>query len=207
MDELADRASEVELSAPELLAEGFREYRRYSFCLAAGDAKLRQTRDVLIGGKVVAVLPVDVTRDEVVLIRQFRLPAHLATGEGDMVEIVAGRVEKGETVADAAKRECHEEIGVAPAALVELFSYLATPGLTDEQVTLFAAAIDSAAVPERTEAGGEYIRTMRVSVDSALRALDRNSIRNGPAIIALQWLALNRVRLKHLLGSDPHTHS
>ena len=27
---------------------------------------------------------------EVVLIRQFRLPAHLATGKGDMVEIVAG---------------------------------------------------------------------------------------------------------------------
>lgn len=207
MDEIADRAVKVQLSEPELLAKGFREYRRYRLTLTDEDADRHQIRDVLLGGKVVAVLPVDVARGEVVLLRQFRLPGHLATGKGDMVEIVAGRVDEGEAPADAAGRECREEIGVAPTALLELFSYLTTPGVTDEEVTVFAAAVDASAVSKRTELDGEYIRTLRVRFDAALQALDRNTIRNGPALMALQWLALNRARLESLLAVSPHTDS
>jgi len=200
MDELADRAAQVALAAPELLAKGFRDYRRYRLALTGDDgARIEQTRDVLDGGKVVAVLPVDLARDEIVLIRQFRLPAHLGSGKGDLVEIVAGRVEPGEAPAATARRECAEEIGVAPTGLAELFSYLTTPGLTDEEVTVFLAAIDASQVPERTQTGGEMIRTLRVPIDAALDAIARNTIRNGPAIMALQWLALNRARLGALL--------
>jgi len=200
MDEIADRAAAVSVDAPDLLAKGFRDYRRYWLTLGGEDGKpIAQTRDVLDGGKVVAVLPVDLARDEIVLIRQFRLPAHLGNGRGDLVEIVAGRVEAGEAPATTARRECVEEIGVAPSALAELFTYFTTPGLTDEEVTVFLAAVDASRVPARTESGGEYIRTMRVPIDAALAALARNSIRNGPAIMAMQWLALNRARLAALL--------
>jgi len=200
MDEIADRAADVTLQEPELLAKGFRAYHRYRLAITGEDgAKIEQTRDVVDGGKVVAVLPVDLARDEIVLIRQFRLPAHLRNRKGDLVEIVAGRVEPGEAPAAAARRECAEEIGVAPTGLAELFSYLTTPGLTDEEVTVFLAAIDASQVPERTQTGGEMIRTLRVPIDAALDAIARNTIRNGPAIMALQWLALNRARLGALL--------
>ena len=47
--------------------------------------------------------------------------------------------------------------------------------------------------------GGGVIRPLRVPVDAALEALTRDTIRNGPAILALQWLALNRTRLTVLL--------
>ena len=200
MDEIADRAATVALDAPEALAEGYRPYRRYHLTLTGDDgARIEQTRDVLLGGKVAAVVPVDVARDEVVLIRQFRLPGHLGNGKGDMIEIVAGRIEPGETAAVTAKRECEEEIGVTPAALVELFSYFTTPGITDEEVTIFLAAVDASKVPARTVTGGEHIRTLRVPIDAALRAIARNAIRNSPAIMALQWLALNRERLGKIL--------
>lgn len=200
MDEIADRAADVAFDEPELLAKGYRAYRRYRVTLTGEDgATIEQQRDVLDGGKVIAVLPVDVERDEIVLIRQFRLPAHLGNGKGDLVEIVAGRVEQGETLAASARRECREEIGVAPSALVELFSYFTTPGLTDETVTVFLAAIDAAQVPAHTRLGDEYIRTLRVPIDAALAALQTGTIHNGPAILALQWLALNRARLAGLL--------
>lgn len=200
MDEIADRAADVAFDEPELLAKGYRAYRRYRITLTGEDgATIEQQRDVLDGGKVIAVLPVDVERDEIVLIRQFRLPAHLGNGKGDLVEIVAGRVEQGETLAASARRECREEIGVAPSALVELFSYFTTPGLTDETVTVFLAAIDAAQVPAHTRLGDEYIRTLRVPIDAALTALQTGTIHNGPAILALQWLALNRARLAGLL--------
>ena len=200
MNEIADRAAEVTVETPELLVKGFRDYRRYRLSVAGEDGgRRRQTRDIVDGGKVVAVLPVDLARNEIVLIRQFRLPAHLSNGKGDLVEIVAGRVEPGETPGAAARRECAEEIGVTPSALAELFSYLTTPGLTDEEVTVFLAAIDGSQVPARTDTGGEMIRTLRVPIDAALDAIGRNTIRNGPAIMALQWLALNRPRLAELL--------
>ena len=84
---------------------------------------------------------------------------------------------------------------------MQLFSYLTTPGLTDEQVTVFVAAVDASAVPERTATGGEHIRTLRVPFGAALAALRDNTIRNGPALMALQWLALNRGGLGELLGA------
>ena len=200
MDEIADRAADAAFDEPQLLAKGYRAYRRYRVRLTGEDgATIEQERDVLAGGKVIAVLPVDLARDEIVLIRQFRLPAHLGNGKGDLIEIVAGRVEQGETLAASARRECREEIGVTPSALVELFSYFSTPGVTDEAVTVFLAAIDAARVPSRTASGGEYIRTLRVPIDAALAALGANTLHNGPAIIALQWLALNRARLADLL--------
>lgn len=200
MDDIADRAAKVAMAPSRLLADGYRTYRRYSFTLTGDDgAAIEQTRDVVHGGKVVAVLPVDLARDEIVLIRQFRLPAHLGNGKGDMVEIVAGSVEPGETAETTARRECEEEIGVTPSALVRLFDYFTSPGITDEDVAVFLAAVDAARVPARTALDGEYIRTMRVPVDAALAALARNTFRGSPAIIALQWLALNRARLGDLL--------
>jgi ADP-ribose pyrophosphatase len=199
-DELADRPAKVTLSAPERLADGYRPYCRYQLTLRGDDgASVAQRRDVILAGKVVAVLPVDLARDEIVLIRQFRLPAHLANGKGGLIETVAGRVDEGETLAAAARRECREEIDVAPAAMAELFTYLTTPGIADEEVTVFLATVDASKVPARTALGGEQIETLRVSVDAALAALAAGRMRNGPLLIALQWLALNRARLPELL--------
>ena len=194
--ELADRAADVSLSPPEQLGKGFFDYQRYKVGLPTG----AQVRDVLRAGKVIAVLPLDVARGEVVMIRQFRPAAHLANGKGETVEIVAGRVEAGEALAETARRECQEEIGVAPGALVELFSYLPTPGLTDEEVTLFVASVDASRVPERTHpTEGEYISVLRVPIEAALAALSKGAMRNGPLVLALHWLALNRGRVADML--------
>ncbi len=201
--ELADLAVNVTLSQPELLARGYLDYQRYRLTLMGVDgAPVAQVRDVLRAGKVVAVLPIDLGRDEIVLIRQFRLPAHLGNGRGALVEAVAGRVEPGESLNETARRECTEEIAVAPTALAELFSFLTSPGLTDEEVTVFLAAVDASRLPERSGmvSEGEQIQPFRVSIDAAIAALDAGTMRNGPLIIALQWLALNRGRIGALLG-------
>ena len=149
--ELNDRAADVALSEPEMLAKAYRDYVRYHATFKDADgAPVEQQRDVLCAGKVVIVLPIDIARDEIVLMRQFRLPAHLANGRGELIEIVAGRVEPGESLQEAARRECQEEIGVAPAAMVEVLTYLSTPGVTDEELTIFVAAVDATAGARRS---------------------------------------------------------
>jgi ADP-ribose pyrophosphatase len=198
---LADLPAEVALTPATLLGKGFRLFERFTITLRGPRGQVTQERDILRAGKAAAVLPVDLARDAVVLIRQFRLAAHLANGHGNVVEIVAGHVEPGEPAAAAARRECIEEIGVAPQVLIELLTYLTTPGMCDEEITLFLGVVDSSQVPERSGAVHEDEEThpFTVAIDAALAALDGGALRDGPLIIALQWLALNRARLPHIL--------
>jgi ADP-ribose diphosphatase len=160
---------------------------------------------VLHVGKVTAVLPLDLKRGELVLLRQFRLPAHLATGLGELTEIVAGHVEAGETPAEAGFRECIEEIGVRPTALYEIFQFIPVPGSSDEHAYLFLGLVDASNIPERAGAADEKeaTRPMRVPIDTALAALERRIMRNGFLLMALQWLALNRHRLDAIVAAPP----
>lgn len=201
-DVVADQPAGAEISGPTEIAHGYMRYERYSITLTDAEGnRQHQQRDLLRAGRVVAVLTVDLARDCIVLIRQFRLSGHLATGRGDMVEIVAGRVDQGESWREAALRECREEIGVEPARLAELFSVISTPGLTDEYVTFFVAGVDSSKVPARggLDGEGEDTRPFVVSIDDALAALDANALANALLVNALQWLARHRARLPDLL--------
>jgi ADP-ribose pyrophosphatase len=196
---IADDRADVVIAGREVLAEGFRRYERLR--VRRSGENVPRPLDVLRAGPAAAVLPIDPGRDEVVLLRQFRLAAHLANGRGNLVEIVAGHVEADEQPAEAARRECVEEIGVAPGLMVELFTYLTSPGMSDEEITLFLGVVDASGVPERAGAAAEHEETvpMRVSIDAALAALAAGTVRNGPLIIALQWLALNRGRLSEIV--------
>jgi ADP-ribose pyrophosphatase len=196
---IADDRADVVIAGREVLAEGFRRYERLR--VRRSGENVPRALDVLRSGPAAAVLPIDPGRDEVVLLRQFRLAAHLANGRGNLVEIVAGHVEADEQPAEAARRECVEEIGVAPGLLVELFTYLTSPGMSDEEITLFLGVVDASGVPQRAGAAAEHEETvpMRVPIDAALAALAAGTVRNGPLIIALQWLALNRGRLSEIV--------
>jgi ADP-ribose pyrophosphatase len=200
-DPIADQPAEVIISDRELLVNAFHPYERFRFRLATSETP--QTRDILRSGSVVAVIPVDLERDEVVLLQQFRLAAHLGNGKGNLIEIVAGYVEANESAIEAARRECIEEISIAPRALIELFTYFTSPGMSDERITLFLGIIDASRLPQRGGAAVEHedIMLMRGSVDSALEALTAGGVRNGPLIVALQWLALNRGRLAEIARS------
>lgn len=205
---LADQAADVTVSAPQLLADSFRRYERYAVDLPSADGvPLRQRREVLRIGRVVGLLALDPERGEVVLIRQFRLAAHLATGRGELVEIVAGHVEPGEHPVAAARRECMEEIGVLPSALYEMFSFMPAPGMVDEYATLYLAIVDASQVPDQAGAPDEAERTrpIRVDVAAAIAAIDRDEMHNGFLILALQWLARHWPRLDDVMRGPAAT--
>jgi len=193
---IADESADVVIEGREVLARGFRPYERVRVRQAGGEV---ETRDVLRAAAAVAVLPIDLAREEVVLMRQFRLPAQLANGN------VAGHVEANEAPRETARRECIEEIGVAPQALIELFTYLTSPGLTDEEMTLFLGIVDAARAVLAEGGEREASALLRVPIDAALSALAAGTVRNGPLLAALQWLALNRHRLAEIarIGTVP----
>jgi ADP-ribose pyrophosphatase len=200
---LADLHHDVAVSSPKVLARGFRTYERYQVRVVTADGvEVQHTRDVLRTGPTVGVLPIDLERGEVVLIRQFRLATHLMIGKGDMVELVAGYVDGDEHPSAAARRECMEEIGVAPRTLLKLFNFMPAPGVLDEYATLFLATIDASEVPERAglASEAEHTHPIRMNIDAALAALMRGTVCNGYLLLALQWLALNRGRLDSIVA-------
>lgn len=200
---IIDLPADVDIDEPETLAVGYRTFLRYHLTLRSPDhAPVRQERDIVRSTRIIAVLPVDLARGEVVLIRQFRLAGQLANGAGDMIEIVAGAVEDGEEPATAAWRECREEIGVAPEKLAEIMTFMTTPGISDETIVLYVAAVDAATVPPHSGLAeeNEQIATLRVPIDEVLAIIEQGGVRNGPMIIALQWLVLNRDKLATLLA-------
>jgi ADP-ribose pyrophosphatase len=158
------------------------------------------SREVFERGRAVAVLLYDPERDAVVLVEQFRLPAHLAGFAAWQIEVVAGIVDRpGEPEIEVARRESFEEAGlVLLGDPVPVHRFMTSPGGTTETIDLFCARVDSRG------AGGvhgladehEDIRVVVKSYREAMAMLRRNEIQNGFAVIALYWLAVNRRRLR-----------
>lgn len=200
-DLFAARPSAALVEGPELLHDGYRQVEGWRATIPSSDGEVVQHREVLRGGPCVAVIPVDLERGEIVLIRQFRLPAHLATGSGDLVEVVAGRVEPDEDLEDAARRELEEETGLKAGRLVSLLSFMPSPGIVDEHAMLFLAEVSSENLPSEAGAADEreLTRPFAAPITAAVAALADPRPRNAYLLIALQWLALNHERLPEIL--------
>lgn len=80
------------------------------------------------------MMPVD-SKGRILLVRQFRLPALKS-----LWELPAGRVDEGETVLAAAKRELEEETGYRARRWKKLASFFPSPGFLSEKMTIFLAA-------------------------------------------------------------------
>jgi ADP-ribose pyrophosphatase len=155
-------------------------------------------REVFERGHVVAVLPVDLARDQVVLIEQFRPGAYAAGWHPWLIECVAGIVEPGEAPEEVAVRECREETGLEVTDLVPLARCLSSPGACTETTRLFCGRVDArrASGVHGLADEGEDIRVTAWPVDEAIALLDQDRIVNAKTIIALQWLALHRETLR-----------
>ena len=81
----------------------------------------------------VVIIPVTAA-GEIILVRQYR---H-AIGRFAW-ELPAGSLKAAEEAADAARRECQEEVGLVPARLTPLGSFFPTPGYCDEEMSFFRA--------------------------------------------------------------------
>jgi len=158
------------------------------------------SRELFVRHDAVCVLPYDPVRDCVVLNEQFRVGAMDKSENPWMLEMVAGLIDKDEQPEEVAHREALEEAGLTLEALWPVTVYYPSPGGSNEKVYLYVGRCDSQGaggvygLPEE----GEDIRVHVLSFEDALQAVRDGRINNAASIIALQWLALNRVEVRGL---------
>ena len=167
--------------------------------LFAGGMSRAFTREVLFRAPVAAVLPYDPVRDAVVLIEQFRAGKMLA-GAADpwMIEVVAGIIEDGETPEALVRREAIEEAGCRIGEMEPFPGFYSSAGGSSEYVHMFCGRVDSSGIGgiHGLDSEDEDIRVIVEPADCAFERLARGEIDSAIAVVALQWLALNRARLR-----------
>jgi len=118
----------------------------------------------------------------ILLIRQYR---HAAGGF--LIEVPAGRLDKGETPEVCARRELREETGCEAGALAHLTTVATTPGFSDERIHLFMAT-DLTGGDASREAD-EFIESMTLPLSGALALIKQGEICDAKTVIALLFVA------------------
>lgn len=159
------------------------------------------TRELFERGQAVCVLLYDPTRDQVVLIEQFRVGAIEDERSPWLIELVAGMVEEGESYEDVALRESEEEAGCTPSKLIPICNYWVSPGGTSERVALYCGLVDSEGLGglHGLECEHEDIRLHSISFTEAYQAVESGVINNAATIMALQWLKIHHDEIKNHL--------
>jgi nudix-type nucleoside diphosphatase (YffH/AdpP family) len=147
-----------------------------------------QKRLIVEAGDAAAVLLHNTDTDRLLLVRQLRIPLD-RHGETSSLEIVAGKVDEGESAADAALREVEEEVGHRVQRLEKVAEMYPSAGILSEKVTIYYATITS----ETSVSGGggdesEDIEIVEMPPEQAFQMLDRGEWKDAKTLIALMWL-------------------
>jgi nudix-type nucleoside diphosphatase (YffH/AdpP family) len=152
-----------------------------------------QHRETYDRGGAATILPYNLARHAVVLVRQFRYPAYASGYDDLMIEAAAGLLD------DAApekriRLEAEEEIGYRLREVRKIFEAFMTPGAVTEKMHFFIAAYE----PDmRVSSGGglasegEDIEVLELSIDEALAMILDGRIVDAKTIMLLQYAALH----------------
>ena len=158
-------------------------------------------REVVLHGRVGAIIPYDPKTDRVVLLEEFR-NGKFAAGDDQpwSVSIAAGMIEEGENPEEMARREMLEETGCIVGRIEEAMTFYSMPGGSSQRMTLFCAEVSAENVSGIYGLAdeGEDIRVFAEPYNRCKEMLEANQFDNAASIIGLEWLGRNRVRLRKL---------
>ncbi|TDL84070.1 NUDIX domain-containing protein [Palleronia sediminis] len=155
-------------------------------------------RGALVSGDAVTVLPYDPATDRVLVIDQFRFAPFV---RGDLypwvLEPIAGRIDPGETAADAARREAREEARVEIGAMHRVAGYYPSPGVLTEYLESFVGIADLSDAADRLAGRADENEDIRAHVIPFARLMDlveSGEADTSPLLLSALWLERARNR-------------
>jgi ADP-ribose pyrophosphatase len=147
-------------------------------------------REIIKHPGAVAIIAVT-NENKIIMVEQYRKAL-----ERVIVEIPAGKLEKGEEPASCARRELEEETGYECESLELLTSFYTSPGFADEIVHVYLAKgltkkENSAALDE-----DEFVNLEELTLEEALQYVKEQKIYDAKTIYAVQYLQLQEALKK-----------
>jgi ADP-ribose pyrophosphatase len=157
-------------------------YRGRVISLRVDEVRLQSgrvvTREIIEHRGAAAVIPL--TDDgHVIMVRQYRKAA-----ERELLEIPAGGLEVGEDPEVCARRELAEEAGLAAQSLDHLVTFIPSPGIMTELITIFVAR-DLTPIERAAPGDEEDLRVVRVPVERVHSMIRSGEISDAKSIIGL----------------------
>jgi ADP-ribose pyrophosphatase len=153
---------------------------------------IRVRRDVVRHNGSVVILAIDDRKNpddpEILLIRQYR---H-AAGQF-LMELPAGRIEPGEKLLPAAKRELLEETGYKARRWSHHVRYYASPGFLAESMDILLAEDLVHAPGEGTPDEDEHIEVHPTPLSEAVRLALTGKLHDGKSLIGILFYATRRL--------------
>ena len=144
----------------------------------------RSTREIVHhnGGACIAAID---EAGEVTLVRQYRYAF-----SQELLELPAGKLERGEDPFSAAKRELEEETGLVAQEYIDLGPFYPTVGYSTEVIYCYAAKGLSCGAEHPDS--GEFLSVCTYPLDTLLCMIEEGKIRDGKTVVSL--LKLKRLR-------------
>lgn len=127
------------------------------------------------GGVAVAALD---ENDNLFFVKQFRYPYKEV-----VLELPAGKLEKGMSPLENGKRELLEETGAVGYSYISLGQVYPSPGYTSEIIYLYACRIES--IGESKPDEGEFLHIEKIPFDKAVEMVLNNQIPDAKTQIAV----------------------
>lgn len=153
----------------------------------------RQNRETYDRGNGATILLHDRQTGNVLLTRQFRMPAFVNGHDGMLIETPGGLLDDA-SPEERIRAEVEEETGYRVRHVEKVFEAFMSPGSVTEKLYFYLGDYESSM---RVSAGGgveeegEEIETIEVPLAQALEMIASGEIMDGKTIMLLQYAALN----------------
>lgn len=193
----SDSGSRIRVKRREVLSNQWARLEDVTFDYLRSDGQWQvQRREIYHRGHGAAILLYNVENESIVLIKQFRFPAWVEDGDGFLLEVPAGIIEK-DNPEETIRAETSQETGFLIGKPEFLFKAYATPGSVTEQLFYFTAPYDS---NRRDGSGGgleeegEDIEVLEVKFSDAVEWIRTGKIIDAKTIILIQHAQLTIFR-------------
>lgn len=155
----------------------------------------RQSRETYDRGNGATILLHNPATGNVVLTRQFRMPAFVNGHDGMLIEAAAGLLDQA-SPEERIRAEVEEETGYRVRNLRKVFEAFMSPGSVTEKLYFYLGEYD-----DSTRIGkgggiaeeGEDLEVIEMPLSEALAAIGRGEIVDGKTIMLLQHAALSGI--------------
>lgn len=184
----------IRIKDERALSDGHIKLKAVTFDWRRNDGKWQtQRREIVDRGNGAALLPYNLARRTVMLVRQFRYPAYVNGCDDLLIEAAAGLLDD-ESPEKRIRAEAEEEIGYRLHDIRKIFEAYMSPGSVTEKLHFFVGEYEPGM--KIGEGGGnadegEDIEVLELSIDEAFAMIGDGRIMDAKTIMLLQYAAMN----------------